>query len=428
LLGHELTHVVQQGSSPGPAAPLQRKASKKDEDGKKAALKQHEQQQLNVVNLLNDARKISHDPSKGLLDPDNLYYNTVELIDKRKILVSILTPTHDTTTRKPPELAYFDWHVKHPDPGGDYPADPAITDISKGLSFADLDTSGETLANRLGVPGFVSVFTTNSLIDKDALKKVLVHEAQHVADLHGPRLDDPQLQDPATGGRKLENWEGALEVYKSEFRAHWIQPVPPPVCSNGICLAEPTINRLASPGEKAENKDPIEIAQPADCTVCPEPVSGKGAKPAPSKMKTKLEGKRQEQIFQYLMSQYKKQQFACCYVYNSHFRTEVDKFHSPAGLNVINSLRLLNLNVELEVMKPTMHRSEVDKTNFVDAVEKLDASDWAFLRGDLSGPFWELLKKAPAALENAVKNLTKKSSPSASDVTDALQKGLAKLK
>jgi hypothetical protein len=426
LIAHELTHVVQQGGAAG-AAQLQRQPSKQDEEQKKAALKRHEDQQRNVAALLDDARKIKRDPSKGPFDADNLFSNTVEMIDAKRILLSVLSPTHDTTTRKPPQLAYFDWHVRYPKTGGDYPADRTITDTDKGLSFADSDVSGETLAIRLNVPGFVSVFTTDSLIDKDALKKVLVHEAQHVADLHGPRQDDPQLQDPAQGGRKLEDWERALESYKTEFRAHWIQPVPPPVCSGGICLAEPTINRLAAPGEKAENKDPVEVT-PADCTVCPEPkATGKDAKPAPAKVKTHLKEKRQEQIFQYLISHYKQQQFACCYVYNPGFRAEVDKFYRPEGVNVINSARLMALTIELESMKPAMLRSEVEKLQFIDAMKKLDAMDWAFLRGDMAAPFWELLKRAPAPLMNAVKDLAKKANASADDISLALDNAMTKL-
>jgi len=443
LLGHELTHVVQQGdASPlplvqrQPKSQPQAKVSKQDEEGKKIAVEKHKKMQMTVDAMLTDARKIATDVSKGPLDPDNLYHNTIELMDLKKILVSFLSPTHDSTTRKPPDVAYFDWHVKYPDPGGDYPADPANTDINTGLRFADADTGGETMALRITVPGFISIFVPDpDLFNKDDLKNVLVHEAQHYADFHGPRMQDPVLIDPAQGGVPLKDWEKVLEAYKSEFRAYWIQPPLPSLACNPSagCPVRIGFPDLWAPDQTAKDTDEVEVSDPAKCTFCPEPkpAAGKGAKAAqsaPSKVKTGITGKRQQQILHYLMSHYREQQYACCYVYNADFRKVVNKFEVPAGINVANSLRLVNLTIELETMKPTMTRAEVDKTKLVDAVEKLDEIDWAFLQGKLSAPFWELLKNAPVPFTEALSGLAKKAHPSVNDVSDAMAKALAKLK
>jgi hypothetical protein len=437
LLGHELTHVVQQSGNlsrqPAPPGQGQGKASQQDESAKKLAVEKHKKMQQKVDGFIKDARKVASDPSKGPLDADNLLHNTIELMDLKRILVSFLSPTHDSATRKPPNLAYFDWHVKYPATGGDYPADPTNTDIGTGLKFADADTGGETSAIRITVPGFIEMFIQDpDLVSKDDLKNVLVHEGQHYADFHGPRLQDPSLIDPSQGGVPLKDWEKVFEVYKSEFRAYWIQPPLPPLpCNNPSagCAVRIGFPDLAPPEQKTTDTDEVEVSDPAKCTICPEPPAKKGAKPAPSKVKTGLKGtRRQQQILHYLMSHYKEQQYACCYVYDPDFRKAVNSFEVPASINVANSLRVVDLTIELEKMKPGMTRAEVDKTKFVESVGKLDEIDWAFLHGNLSAPFWDLLKNAPAPFTEALSGLAKKGRPSASDVSDALTKALAKLK
>jgi uncharacterized protein DUF4157 len=435
LLTHELVHVVQQ---PG-ASHLHRKPTAQDIEGQKKAVKQHQEQQKNVASLMDEGRKKSADAARGTLDPDNLFHNTVELIDGNKIRLTVFSPTHDTATRKPPQRAYFDATKHFPDIGGDYPADPDIKNDNK-LMYTEPGVSGETASLSLRVPGFVSVFTQDFLIGKDEFRKVLVHEGQHFADLHGPAMQDVQIRDPEFGTKELGLSELALEKYKSEFRAYWIQPPIPPACSGGVCLGQATGERWADASEKAENKDPVEVT-PAECTICPEPKpSRKGAKPTPAKVKTNMQNRRQEQIFHYLMREYKKDQFGCCYVYDSAFRTEVDNFRLPASVNPVNSIRLFNLTVELEKMNPGMSREQVLKADFAKAVEDLDPTDWLALyeqkqvdkhkkkSGGQLAPFWDLTRKAPVPLADAMKALADKKNPKPSEVHDALQKALAKLK
>jgi len=430
LLAHELTHVVQQNGvqtlhgefvgrpdiSRAPASSVSRKASAQDEDQKKDAVKWHVTQQLHVAGLLDKARKIKPDPAKGPLDGDNLYHNSVEMVDNGTILLSIMTPIHDWQTRKPGQLAYFDWHVKYRRIGGDYPADPAIQDIQTGLAFADPLTTGETTMLSATMPGFVSLYTKNDPISEDELKQVFVHEAQHVADLSGPKQQDTTL----------DLWQRVFEAYKTEFRAHWIQPVPPPVCSQGLCLAQPSVFHLGSFNEHAKNDKKVTISHPGDCKFCPAPSSSdKPSKSTPAETKTRLKNKRQEDIFWQLIFHYPAKQFDCCYVYNQHFHTAVDAFDYPGSVNLINSTRLMDLNLKLQNLKPSMSRSEVGKTDFFVALLNLDVLDWAFLNDPkLSKPFWDALKiVAPGFLYKGVNALVKKGTKnpvSAADVNKAL--------
>ena len=275
LLGHELTHVVQQGGgkishpqlcqscgiSQVPAGSVQRKASKDDEKKKKMAVKQHEVQQLNVAKLLDQAKNTQPDPSKGTLDPDNLYHNSWEMINAGKVLLSVLSPTHDAQTRnpsrKPPKLAYFDWRVRYPKTGGDYPADPADISIDKGLQFAEVGVEAEMLAHSRDL-GFLSLYTLGPPVSADFVKRNIVHEVQHFSDWHGPTL---------LAHRQMDDWKRLVEVYESEFRSFWIQPVPARNCQQGICLAPSSAFSLGSPTQTAANRSPVDVSKRENPTL-----------------------------------------------------------------------------------------------------------------------------------------------------------------
>jgi hypothetical protein len=391
------------GISPAQAGAVQRKASKDDEKKKKIAVKQHEAQQLNVAKLLDQAKNIQPDPSKGTMDPDNLYHNSWEMINAGKVLLSVLSPTHDAQTRKTGKLAFFDWHVKYPKTGGDYPADPVDTSSDKGLQFADVGVEAEMLAHSRDL-GFLSLYTLGPPVSADFVKRNIVHEVQHFSDWHGPAL---------LARRQLDNWKQLVEVYESEFRSFWIQPVPARNCQQGICLAPPTAFNLGSPNQKAANTSPVDVTnRKPPCTICPPPAG------APSSVRTNLKNERQENTFRYILSRYKDKQFDCCYVYNPKFRKEVDNYDIPRSINLINSVRLWELNMELRKLDRSMSNAEVSNTRFVELVRKLDALDWLFLKDQQATPFWTALHlDAPASVRRGMANLSAQSkAPTLADI------------
>jgi hypothetical protein len=409
-----------------PAGLVSRKASPQDEALKKDAVKWHVTQQLHVAGLLDKGRRIKPDPSKGPLDPDNLFHNSVELVDDGRIRLSILTPTHDWKTRNPGKTgqrAFFDWRVKYRKTGGDYPADPADTSTDKGLSFVDLGTpaTATALTKTLQVPGVVNLFTGNALpgdepfapITEFELRQSLVHEAQHVADLNLAKLLDTTL----------EPWKFAFEAYKNEFRAHWIQPVPPPpVCQGGNCIGVPSEARLGSEKDPAGNKTRLS----KDCKACP--AAGPSSKPGKSPATTKFKNKRQENIFLHLVSRYPDRQFDCFYVCSSDFKDAVDAFALPASVNLINSTRLMNVNLALQTVKPSMKRADLN--DFVKALSSLDALDWAFLeKRELSAPFWEMVNlNAPKDVQDGLNVLVTRAAAKGVNATDIESALAGKLK
>ena len=405
--GGKIPHpqLCQSGSiSPVPAGSVQRKASKDDEDKKKKAVKQHLDQQLNVAKLLDQAKNTQPDPSKGTMDPDNLYHNSWEMINAGKVLLSVLSPTHDAQTRKAGKLAFFDWHVKYPKTGGDYPADPADVSIDKGLQFAEVGDEAEMLAHSRDL-GFLSLFTLGPPVSADFVKRNIVHEVQHFSDWHGPILK---------AHRQMDDWKRLVEVYASEFRSFWIQPVSARNCQQGICLAPSSAFSLGSPTQTAANRSPVDVtkrvikpdmtSEEPPCTICPPPAGAK------SSVQTNLKNERQENTFRYILARYKDKQFDCCYVYNPEFRKELDAYDIPRSINLINSVRLWELNMELRNLDRSMSKAEVSNTRFVELVRKLDALDWLFLKDQQATPFWTALHlDAPDFVRRGMGNLSAQS-------------------
>ena len=138
-----------------------------------------------------------------------------------------------------------------------------------------------------------------------------------------------------------------------------------------------------------------------------------------------MKNPRQGQIFRYILSHYQGQEYDCCYVYNEAFHKEVDRFAYPESVNLINSPRLMDLNLELRNLNKSMTLPQVRSTNIVVLLARLEPLDWAFLNDPkLSIPFWNALATAaPGFLYKGVKALVQKGTKdtiSAAEVNKAL--------
>lgn len=428
LIAHELTHVVQQcGPQPldgkfagqpetsrAPPGLVSRKPSPKDEEAKKQTLALHEEQQRHVADFIANGRKITPDPKKGLLDGDNIFRNTIELLDDGKLTLAILSPTHYSPDR------HFDTRVKYPAIGGDYPADPSA--VSPGTMFDNTEAAGKvqppptpisTIAPKTPSPppafspGDMLIFTRGDNITEAGFRNTFVHEGQHVADL-SPKKE------------LATSWQDILEAYKSEFRAFWIQPPPPRTSA----LAPPAIDSLPDAKGKPDNSSKVTFSH--SCTICPAPdPSTKTAKGAFEKHETAMKNARQEQIFWHIILHYQAMQYDCCYVFNEAFHKAVDDFAFPASVNLINSDRLLKLNLELQTLNSSMTAAQISSTQLAPLLAALEPLDWAFLADPiLSAPLWAAIQKnTPKFVYNAVKALGKSAARkpvTADDVNAAL--------
>lgn len=458
LLAHELTHVVQQSGgrasrgadagsrdvsgdiSRAPAGLLSRQpkptadddARKKDEAQRLDRIKFHVEQQKKVATYLDNARKITPDAKKGISDPDNLVHNSVQMLDSGKLTLTVLTPTHYDPKRVFDSRFKFDSKGAFKKFGGEYPPDHKS---GAGMELQEnVDAGGEVkipppplkletmppkeervpggttttppapakpapattppaAAPAPFSPGDVILYTQGLNVGEDDFRQTFVHEVQHVSDLSPRTL-------------YMTNWNEVLESYKSEFRAHWIQPQRPPAAGGVGRLA---IDMLPDASVKPDNTTPVTVKNPAGCNLCPAPPPGAKGAAAFSEPKTGMKNARQEQIFQHLLSKYPKAGYDCCYVFNKQFHDEVNRFAQPESLNVVNSDRLMDLNLELRKLKPTTTKDEVARTKIVAFIQALDALDWAFLNNSkVSAPFWDALtKNAPKFLADFVKRLAK---------------------
>jgi hypothetical protein len=445
LLAHELVHVVQQSggdSSHGESAPPQNISRAPDglvsrqpppgKDPKKDTVATHMRQLAFVAGLLDKGRKLTPAPTKNLQDPDTLFHNTVGLLDAGRMTLTVLSPTHYDPHKHFDKRIRFDSQNTKLARQADYPSIPKGWDeglveekrqiggllvprpIPTPTGTPKVERSPERVPygkERPGSepektkpvptptppqpaplppfsPGDVFLFTHGIPITEGEFKNTFVHEGQHVADLN------TQLQATSANPK--------LEQYKSEFRAFWIQPPIPR--TGGVAPETP----FPAATQKADNSQQVtvSISDPKDCDVCPPP--DRSVKKTYS-AKTNLKNARQEGIFRRIISKYTDQQFGCCYVFNTSFRDEVDKFAVPEGLNLINSARLLDLHLALQEVQKSVKRSDVIGIPFVVKLKKLEPFDWLFLGDPLSQPFWHALKRAaPDFLHDGVKALAEK--------------------
>jgi hypothetical protein len=443
LLAHELAHVVQQNrgqAQPGeftarhdishaPDGLISRKEpppskedaakkleDQKNEDLKKDKVKWHITQLSVAADLLDKARKLVPDPKKGVRDPDNLFHNTVELLDRGKLTLTILSPTHWSPKVNFDSRVRFDSQVSRPTIVPDYPSHVMNTDAGSVIDHTEsfgmvkrppapgISTMPPKVERAPGEtapappktpaasppsfsPGDVVLFTRDIPITEGRFKNTFVHEAQHVSDLSALKP-------------KVSAGIDKLEQYKSEFRAFWIQP-PVPRTNEFDILA---IDRLPEPTGKAENSYKVSAT---NCTVCAAP-DPKAKTTAYVKPETGMKNARQEDIFWHLMTKYIDQQFDCCYLYNAEFHKGVDEFAYPESVNLINSDRLMNLNLELQTLQKGMDVEKFKKTKFYVAIGKLETLDWVFLNDrKLSDSFWKALEQAaPKFLLDGMKALS----------------------
>jgi Domain of unknown function (DUF4157) len=453
LLAHELAHVVQQGGdrpshggvggphviarAPGGVITVQRKPKSPVEEEaeidlrhfgsakslsdiqkpRSEAKKKHENDQRTVIALMDKARQIKPDPKKGLRDPDNLLRNTVQMFDAGRFSLTVLSPTHYSP------LLHFDPSVKHPEIGGDYPLSQPKDPTSAGListsrPFTPLGKFEPGLSGVIGqiqspppkvegnpgeaspkesptppkistAPPTFSPFKkgdvylfTQDLDVESQFRQVFVHEGQHVADLGTQRIAASSV-------------DKTLEAYKSEFRSFWIQP--PLVRTSEMPVADTSFVEAT---KKAGNSGQVTIDPLKTCRVCPpnDPSGKPFAEP-----KTAFKNERQEHIFWHIVRNYTDHGYDCCYVYNEQFHKEVNQFAYPESINLINSERLMKLDLELQNLK-------VSTTTFVVLLSQLEPLDWVFLSDtSLSKPFWDTLKAAaPESLYKGVKSLLPK--------------------
>jgi len=344
------------------------------------AAKEHLKEQENVAQLIEQMRQVKADPSKGYDHVDNLTHNALEWFSPAessgpplgsvgkqappKVELAVLSMTDDSMTRDRTQgWAYFDPTVKYPRTGGTYPPDASVK-TDEHLKYAQPNVHGEFV--QLAQTPYIALYAPVQF-DYDELRKVLIHEVQHVADQHKPSF---MFINSAAAGAK--------ERYQTEFRAFWIQPESPPAPPSPF-PSGPT--QSFSVQQSPLNRDPVSVNNPAKCTACAQ--TGQS-------VPTHFKNQKQQNIFWYLKDVYKADAFDCLYVCDADFRVMVDNFSGPASVNAGESVRIQAVLEATEKINKTPGKLDQEMYGVVNAAKKLDNLDRQFLQDEsASEPFWK---------------------------------------
>lgn len=390
LLAHELTHTIQQGSAApanvgglglsrpedsaeteaevladkvlsggGVHRPVERTAARvarqpTPKSGaptpKEAAVKAHVAQQDRVARMIKDGLRPVPPAPTDTRDIATLFHNSCQWIESGRAVLTILSRTHDATTRRPGFIAHFDRLVKYPATGGDYAETPAAGDDDH-ISYVPPRELGGMQADEF------------TLIDParqndDELKSTFVHEAQHSADqtFWGRKPQPPpgrvEGSPGLTGGNALVS-AGFYNNYQSEFRAYFI--------GTREGSAQDALGSSTSP---ATNTRRVTWTNPRGRTFT---------------LSTSFKNERQEKIFWHILNNYPALEVAQTYTQDVAYRNMVNTFAQPAGINLVNSVRIQELSDALKSCKPSMDESAPEVQSMLRKAGALDLTDRAFL-------------------------------------------------
>ena len=332
---------------------------------KQAAINELVAQQRRVAILIQDGLK-PVPGAGGVRDMPTLFHNSCQWIQTGKASMVVLSRTHDSATRKAGFHAYFDKQVKYPATGGDYAEQPSAGDTAN-IVYAPPDWLG-------GMQGHELTLIDTASQSNDGLKSTIVHEVQHDADQSTwmRTLEPPPGRVEGSPGRTGADALGSASRYnnyQSEFRAYWI----------GTEEGSPQ-DHLGSSKNPATNNRPVTWTNP----------QGRAFSQA-----TNFKNERQEKIFRHLLRSYDWLQIPETYTQDAAYRSMVDSFAQPVGLNLVNSTRIQELSEALKKCDPSMDASAPEIQKLLGKANVLDITDRAFLIDRASSErFWTQARRA----------------------------------
>jgi hypothetical protein len=358
-------HVARQQPSGASTAPA---SAGTPSLAKAAALNVHLEQQDRVAQLIRGGLALTP-VTPG--DRDALFRNACQFIVAGPFTTRILTPTHDTMTRRPGQVAYFDALVAFPARGGDYADTPAPDDTDH-IVYAPLNWTG-------GLSGVVFDLLVDPGDPEESLKTTIIHEVQHWAELSaslgkGPPPPGHVSGSPGLTGAAALTSESVYNMYQSEFRAYWVE-------------TPEGLGKWGSSSQPATNTRAVSAITAAPIGVLAPFIIQSTA--------THFTNERQENIFWQIADYYPHIPVQETYVLDPAFRQMVDSFSMPVGINLVNSVRIQALIDALLGCTQIMPKTDPAVQKALDAADKLDETDGAFLNDmTRAAPFWALARKA----------------------------------
>jgi hypothetical protein len=353
-IGIVLRQPVQ--APPTPAPTPTRSPTPQEQAAHDTMVAEHTRQQARINALVNSGRAtVPGSPTE--FDRDALFRNSCEWIAAGRATMRVLSRTHDSTTRRPGSVAFFDPQVHYPNVGGTYAVLPDASDADHVYFAAPGFQGGMTHSTHM-----LEVLEPAGKSDEE-LTSILIHEVQHDADLTGSGEPGASPGAPGlTGSAQLQS-AGLFNDYQTEFRAHWLET------SEG------------SPGDQyGSSRAPASNAQP---------VAGPSTTPGgpPVSVPTAFLNQRQERIFWWLVRN--RYGYDVPYRTDPAFKQMVDSFDRPMGVNVINSLRVRAVLDALGACTPSQSATDTTVRAVITAFDALDSNDLVFLGSPDAQPFWD---------------------------------------
>jgi hypothetical protein len=369
LLAHELTHVKQQST----AEPTPKKVQRKSLADRKLE-ETHRETQRRVRTLIKGtvwSRARGQEEGSPIFfeehmvwDPVRIRANTKAWINAGLAQLTILSPVPGKATES--RETFFDPTVDFPNLGGS---------INNTKTF-EKDLRAQTDGRHIYLmvrPGQTD----------EAIAQTLMHEVQHIADVHTRESDKmKQLLQEAQSLKTKESIRAVMhqsiwENYQSEFRSYWIESLAlPPYGSTP--RYDGRFGSPYGPGGKITIKSRPSVANDPACM---------------GEVTLNLQNEKQTNIARHIISKYgNMEEGLLC---SEALREQVEQFTSPAGINFINSVRIERLqqviyNPPAQSIWPVAPNKKQDVIN---AAKRLNRMDMLYLRTSEAKPFWELAQQ-----------------------------------
>lgn len=295
---------------------------------------------------------------------ERLLKNTCEMIQRRDVVVTVLSRATLIPANDAGQQAYFDALVSYPATGGTYgSADDGH------IYRKELNESAHADHH-----GIIRIFDPEDY-DVHQLTTILIHETQHEADWH-----DNFWREGLAGVDAPT--EARAESYRSEFRAYWLGGIPAADGSDTLPLASAA----------ATNAKSVSYKVPGDLFA--------------TSRATHFANARQQAIFWHMASRPATYEYvARLYVTSAQFRAMVDGLTRPVGGNLLNSIRIDALRSAIIGLavgdRATKYARIQQATAALDAADKAHLADVA-----ASQPFWAFVTARTDATGADVKKLT----------------------
>lgn len=319
-------------------------------------------------------------PEERAKDPHVVFSNSVAWVRSGRVKFTVLSPAPDQSGAPSNRLLVFDKAVKFPNLGG------SAQNTSDFEGKVDARSSNEEIE-----------LLSKPEPTETRVRELLRHEVQHVADAHTDAevrkreraefLAEQPASQPVHADMSAHIWNS----YQTEFRGYWLESI---ARAGRIVGIRDDGSPVVSGGSGGSDKWGSDTAPGGELKVS-------GAEHVKShplyvpEATIRLQNEKQTNIARFIIHHYFGMEET--FLTSPLFRAKVRDLERPAGLNLVNSLRIERVHHAMQgpaVRQSLWLRRVTREDDVAEAVKALDETDIAFLKDrDSSKPFWDEAKR-----------------------------------